>query len=200
MKWQVGARLLVAKCDPALHYHAESVLRLLDELDAAGCRLDDGTHITLGWSRLSLRAEAGQLVVCEPRFDGNALVETRDDITRSLAILVEQSSLVSHLGVASQPTAYDQWITVAVGALDQPRCYAERQHTDDPDDSGWYIGPSDPSKLEVECERIRAYELLHRRPALLPALALPTGYLIAFDGASIEAVLDDADCDLWHPS
>jgi hypothetical protein len=46
---------------------------------------------------------------------------------------------------------------------------------------------------------MRVYQLLHRRPVVLSVLALPVGYLAAFDGDSIETVLDTNDHNLWQP-
>jgi hypothetical protein len=45
---------------------------------------------------------------------------------------------------------------------------------------------ADQPELEAFC----MHELLHRRPSLLRALALPAGFLVVFNGDQIEAVLD----------
>jgi hypothetical protein len=127
LKLQLGSRTLVARCDPALHIEAESVLRLLLEIESHGKPLREESLIPLGWSRLSLRARGDELVVCEPRFDGDALAEVNEDITRTLSVLVDQAALTQRLGTASQLTAFDRTITVACGVLDQRRIYVERR-------------------------------------------------------------------------
>ncbi len=198
LKLQVGARTLVARCDPSLHIQAESVLRLFGDLGATGTLLQDGARIPLGWSQLSLRARDGQLVICEPHFDGDPLAELREDITRTLSVLVDQTAITQRLGVATQPTAFHQHLTVAFGVLAQPQLLLERKRPPLLDDSGWYIGPMEPG--ETECVTMRVYELLRIRPALVSVLALPTGSLVTFDGDSITTVLDELDAELWKPS
>ncbi|MEO8706155.1 MAG: hypothetical protein ABI867_39360 [Kofleriaceae bacterium] len=190
----LGARV-IATCDPSLDFEARSVLQLFEEFESTGSPILDGRSIPFGWSQLSVHARGDDLILCEPRFDGDPFVEVSDDITQTLSVLVDQAALVQRLGVASQPTAFHDEIVVACGALDQPRIYCERS------ESGWYIGRSDAdAEGEVECETLRVYQLLQRRPALLAVMALPVGTLVAFTGDSIEAVLDERDTDLWHPS
>lgn len=191
LKLQLGARTVIARCDPDLAVHAASVLELLGELASCGPALEPGAAIPLGWSRLSLEPRGEDLVVCEPRFDGDPFAETRDDITRTLAILVEQAALVEELGVASQPTPFDARLAVAVGALAGRRILVERRA------DGWFVGPADGEPdADLECEPLHVYELLGRRPAVLRVLALPVGYLAVLDGDTLETVLDDQDREL----
>jgi hypothetical protein len=189
LKLHLGARTLVARCDPSLHFEAESVLRLVGELESSGNVIADGARIPLGWSRLSVHTRGDDLVLCEPQFDGDPLADVRDDITQTLAVLVEQASFVQELGTASQPTQFDDELTVACGVLAEPRIYCERR------EAGWYIGPRD-REGELDCVNLRVYELLELRPAVLRVLALPVGTLVAFDGDVIETVLDASDRDL----
>jgi hypothetical protein len=189
----LGARV-IATCDPALHWQAESVLQLFEELEATGNPIVAGRSIPLGWSQLSVRTRGDDLVLCEPRFEGDPFAELNDDITRTLAVLVEQAALAQHLGVASQPTAFHAELIVACGALTTARIYCERSET------GWYIGPTEHAGGELDCETLPVYRLVQLRPALLAVLALPVGYLVAFDGDAIEAVLDASDTNLWRPS
>jgi hypothetical protein len=60
--------------------------------------------------------------------------------------------------------------------------------------------PRRPSELAGgQCDDA-VYQLLHRRPVVLSVLALPVGYLAAFDGDSLETVLDTNDHNLWQLS
>jgi hypothetical protein len=184
---------------------AESVLQLVSQLDASGSAIVDGASIPLGWSQLTVRARdhrrevSDDLVLCEPRFDGDPRTELRDDITQTLAVLRAQATFVQRIGAASQPTAFDREVTVACGVLHQRRLFAERREATGDHDSGWFIGPRDLPG-DVECTTVRVYELLMLRPALLQVLALPVGYLVAFDGDDVETVLDTHDRDLWASS
>jgi hypothetical protein len=184
----LGTRV-IATCDPALDLQAESVLHLFEEIEAMGSPILAGRSIPLGWSKLSVHARGDDFVLCEPRFDGDPFVEVSDDITQTLSVIVEQTAITQRLGVASQHTAFHDEVVVAVGALDLPRIYCERSET------GWYIGPRDHEGV-LDCETLRVYQLLQLRPAVLSVLALPVGYLVAFDGDSIETVLDAANTNL----
>jgi hypothetical protein len=202
LRLQLGTRTLVARCDPALHLEAESVLYMLGQIESLGNPFLDGARIPFGWSQITFRERtANELTLCEPRFDGDPFAEDTDDITQTLSVLVEQTAIAQRLGVASQPTPFHHLITVACGALEQPRIYVERKAQTGADDSGWYIGPWDVlPEAELDCETLHVYELLYRRPAVLSVLALPRGTIIAFDGDSIETVLDNRDVNLWQPS
>jgi hypothetical protein len=200
LRLQVGDLTLVARCDPALHIEAESVLRLLGTIDATGNELHDGSQIALGWSLLSLRARDGVLVLCEPAFDGNPFVELREDITQTLSVIVDQSALVQRLGVASQPTAFHQHVTVTHGALAEHRIVLERREPTSPADSGWHLGPMTMPVVDAGSGTMPVYALLQVRPALLAVLALPTGSLVTFDGDAIVAVLDEHCTELWQAS
>ncbi len=190
---KVGARTLVARCDPALHVQAESVLRLFGMLARQGS-LHEGARIPLGLSQLTVRQRDNQLVLYQPRFDRPA--ELTEDITPALSILADQAALAQQLGVAIQPTSFSQRMIVAVGSLTHDAIYLERNQPAD-DDSGWYIGRSDEPG-EVECEHRYVHELVRERPAVLRVLGLPSGYLVAFDGDTITTVLDTRDQDLWQ--
>ena len=193
----IGARTLVACCDPALHIQAESVLHLLGELAEHGS-LREGSRIRLGLSQLTVRARDNQLLLLQPRFEADVR-ELSDDITQTLSLLADQAALAQQLGVAIQPTSFDHRMVVACGALAHAHIYLERSEPTDDNDSGWYIGPADEPG-EVECEHRRVYELVRERPALLRVLGLPSGYLVAFEGDAIKTVLDTRDQDLWAAS
>jgi hypothetical protein len=176
----------VAHCAPELALQAESLLHLIGELESCGPALADGARIPLGWAQLSVRAHGEDLVLCEPRFAGDPFVEVDEDITQTLAILVEQSALAQRLGVALEPIAFDATVFVACDALAEQRIYAERRS------EGWYIAPI-VDREELECEPLRVFELIARRPSLRSVLALPTGFLVSFEGDAIDTVLDDRD-------
>ena len=188
---QLGGRRVVARCAPELALHAESLLQLLGELESCGPALAEGARIPLGWAQLSVRAHGDDLVLCEPRFAGNPFVEVHEDITQTLAVLVEQSALAQRLGVALEPIAFDATVFVACDALAEQRIYAERRS------EGWHIAAVVPARArdreELRCEPLRVFELIARRPSLRRVLALPTGFLVSFDGDEIETVLDDRD-------
>jgi hypothetical protein len=43
-----------------------------------------------------------------------------------------------------------------------------------------------------------AYQLLDHRPELLQVLSLPPGYLAAFNGDSIDAIVNEKQEDIWN--
>ena len=183
-------RRAAPRCAPELALHAESLLQLLGELESCGPALADGARIPLGWAQLSVRAQGDDLVLCEPRFAGDPFVEVHEDITQTLAVLVEQAALAQRLGVALEPIAFDATVFVACDALAAHQIYAERRP------EGWYIAAIDGDREELECEPLRVFELIARRPSLSSVLGLPTGFLVSFDGDEIDTVLDDRDARL----
>lgn len=112
-------------------------------------------------------------------------------------VQLEQNDVLHRLGVEGEAASFSDKVVAAKGILDHPRVYLERTRNPPKGDSGWYIGPVEGGQEKLELEAFRVYELLARRPSLLRALGLPSGYLVVFHGDDIDAVLNEDDVDLW---
>jgi hypothetical protein len=199
---RVGDVELVASCDDTYARPARSLLEAVASFHGKGKGLADGVTVQFGWSLLTLRRRGDELRVCEPDFDGNPLSEVREDVTCTLAVLVEQAVVVNRLDVEPVEVRFDETVLLARGCLAERRVYLERSEPE-AGDSGWYVGPVDspaPEQRPENFEWLRVYELLGRRAPLLQALGLPTGYLVVFDGDQIDAVLDEDEQDVWAAS
>lgn len=199
LRKNVGQLILRARSAETV---ASSVEWLLDEVASfagPGRGLADGVFVQVGWSLLQLRQDGGELAVCEPDFDGNPLRDFRDDVTRTLTVLARQNLLHKHLGIERTPVRYDDKVVFAKGSLFERRVYAQRQQPRE-GDSGWYVGRVDdgngpPGRDDLEARYL--FQLLDSRPRLLDIAALPEGYIVVFDGETIEAVLDQDDNLVW---
>lgn len=189
----LGSRRLVACCAPAQALAADALLRLLGELESCGPTLVDGARVPMGWCELAVVAEGDDLVLREPRFATDPFIEFADDISQTLAIVADQAAFAEQLGVARQPTAFDDVIAVAPGSLGVHRIFAERRA------SGWVVGTRDGTDEPPADDwiHLHVFELLALRPALLRVLSLPLGYLVALEGDVIETVLDDHDATIF---
>jgi hypothetical protein len=87
-------------------------------------------------------------------------------------------------------------VVFARGVLDHARIYLARSDTTAQDDSGWYLGFADNTPVDGY-DALRMGDLLAVRPDLRHALTLPAGYVVVFDGASVEMVFcRDGTC-VW---
>jgi hypothetical protein len=196
---RIGDVDLVARCDDAFATQAGSLLEAVASFQSQGKRLADGVHVQFGWSLLTLRRRGGDLVVCEPDFDGDPFHEIREDVTCTLRVLMGQVAVVQRLGLVPVEIRFDDKVVLAKGCLAQRRVYLQRSQPR-PGDSGWYVGPVDgpaPEQKPENYEAIHVFELLHRRAALLRVLALPARYLVIFDGDEVQGIADPNNNEVW---
>lgn len=186
-------RCAIAKFAPWFIAALQSV-----EIDRGVGFLCEGEQIVAGWTTLTLvREPDGLLWVHEPDYASpHPLVQTRGDVTTSLAVLAEQKwRCVDQERCEPAALSFRDVIVVARGSLDAQHIYLERT-TDavDDGDSGWFVGFADqddePNNADVEA--IFVFQLLTLRPQLLPMLTLPAGYLVVFQGDSVVAIVPPA--------
>src|SRR5580693_14311 len=100
----VGETALAVRCDSSLSTQAEWLLRTVGKvLEATPFR--EGMTIQVGWTRFSLRTQAGRVLVCEPSFHGNPFAASNLDVTLSLAILAAHDEMIQALGVEPAPVS-----------------------------------------------------------------------------------------------
>ena len=191
---------LSANCEEDLRPQAESVLEKLAELDRGGPRLQDGTQIRFGWSLFRLKAEGEILVVCEPDFVGNPLLNFIPSIDTTVRVLRDQSRLLTLAHVDGNASNFDDKIVLQRGCLDIQRVYLERRPAQQAHDSGWYIGPTESSARSEDFEAIYVYQLLLARAALIQVLALPWHYLTVFDGDRLQSIVNEKNEEIWRIS
>lgn len=194
----LGPTLLRVHCNDALAEQAEWLLGLLASFEGWARGLVDGVTIQVGWSVLTLRQEGEELAACEPDFRGDPFRDVRDDVTTTLAVLVRQTSVLSRLAIEGVAARFDEKVTLAKGALQEPNIYAERGEPKGRD-SGWYVGREGEPKViaEDDLETCWLYQLLHDRSSLLDVMSLPPGYRAVWDGDRLESIVDAEGQDVW---
>lgn len=150
-----------------------------------------GMTVRFGWSLLQLREAAdGRLILCEPDYLGNPFAELRPRVDITLRVLAAQSELAHAVGVVPVDVGFEQFIVVSRGALAATAVQLVRADSLDADDSGWSLDSPSGGAAPDDYEALRAYTLLSRRPAVLPALILPVGFAAIIRGQAISEVRD----------
>lgn len=193
---RLGDERVSIDCSDARADLVPPVLEMLSSLHERGEPMDEGLTLRWGWSALILvRMSDGRLQVHEPDFDDDPLEHVRADVTTTLQVQAASRDLLARCGCVPVPFAFDDALVVAGDALAQPVLMAQRSESSAPGDSGWYLGAR-PGFEHTEPAPRMAFELLTTRPALLPALALPTGWQVVLEGERITRVVDDSDRDV----
>jgi hypothetical protein len=198
----VGETALVVRCDGSLSTQAEWLLRTVAKvLEATPFR--EGNTIQVGWTRFSLRTQAGRVLVCEPSFHGNPFTSSNLDVTLSLAVLSAHDDMIQVLDVEPEPVSFHHSVLIQRGCLSERRVFMRRRTRAEGDASGWYVGvfgDEIPPDDEVDrVELIRSTELLRvRRPLIIP-LFLPAGYSVDWDGDAITSLESPTRESRWSP-
>ena len=196
----VGETALVVRCDGSLTTQAEWLLRTVGKvLEATPFR--EGITIQVGWTRFSLRTQAGRVLVCEPGFHGNPFTSSNLDVTLSLAVLSAHDDMIQVLVVEPEVVSFHHSVLIQRGVLSERRAFMKRRSAAVGDESGWYVGLAGeeiPEDDEVEgVELIRSTELLRvRRPLVIP-LFLPVGYSVTWDGDEITSLENSTGENRW---
>jgi len=190
--------LFSLSCDSRLESQGNWLANLVSSRENTSPGIQDGITIQVGWSVTKLIQVGDDLVLHEPDFDRNPFTDYRPNVSTTLLVLGMQLDLISRLKCEVNTARFDDKIVVQKGCLADDRIYAERK-TPSPGDSGWYIGSAEerastgaPPPVS-ELEAIWVYELLRLRPSVLEALALPVGWLVRWNGATIDALADHED-------
>lgn len=192
---RLEGHLLIAPCSEQHDLAARSMLDTFARLHAAGPKLAPGSHIDFGWATLQIEARGEDWLVCEPDFDSEPM-RWLPSVDATLGVLQVQAALMRELGVPPRATRGDQTLWLAPDALDAPRVYLHRTEPESAAECGWYIGREREDGDEAEPRhalRVRAGRLLTLKPAWLPVLALPAGYLVQFEDGAIAAIHNDQD-------
>src|SRR5580704_1943924 len=198
----VGETALVVRCDSSLATQAEWLLRTVGKvLEATAFK--EGMTFQVGWTRFSLRTQAGRVVVCEPSFHGNPFAASSTDVTVSLAILSAHDEMIQLLGVEPEPVSFHHSVLIHRGCLSERRVFMERKSGAEGDASGWCVGVVGEERAfageldQEKLEWIRSTELLRvRRPLIVP-LFLPAGYVVTWDGDAIASLLSPEHEERW---
>jgi hypothetical protein len=198
----VGQTALVVRCDPGLATQAEWLLRTVAKVLEA-TPFKEGMTIQVGWTRFSLRTQAGRVLVCEPSFHGNPFVASSTDVTVSLAVLGAHDEMIHLLDVEPEPVSFHHSVLIQRGCLSERRVFMERKTAAEGDASGWCVGVVGDEQVFAErpdperTEWIRSTELLRvRRPLVIP-LFLPPGYLVRWDGDAITSLESGGHEQRW---
>ncbi|OWK42308.1 hypothetical protein [Fimbriiglobus ruber] len=182
---------LVAMCDDEVEDLTLEMLQVVAGFEGRGRGLANGVRVQFGWSELTLKHVDGEIVVHEPDFAEDPEGGLRDDVTCTVTVSAAMAGTVQAVGVVPVDLRFDDALAIAPGCLEEPDLYLLRSAPRG-ENSGWFIGPANapPGSEEAgaEFEGRYVWELLHERPALLAALALPPGYLVLFSGDEMVSV------------
>lgn len=191
----IGSHTVRAHVDDRFERAGRSLLASVQALHAQGVLLHDGLRVRLGWSVLTLRAQAdGALVAHEPDFLGDPLAGERASISLTCAILLRHNQFARRYGCAQEGLSFQDKIVLAKGALEHDTVVMARTAPKPEQlDSGWFISQPDEHAADAGYDAIPAYELLVRRPCLVDALTLPRGHMVVATRAAITTVVDALD-------
>lgn len=175
-------------------------------------RILAGQTLRYGWTLLRFRAStpedgpaaAGKLVIQElrdPLSESEPVFE--DGARRAVELVATQGNVFAHYHVTadaeypfrSQFALLCDRVPPLAATFPQP-LYAERLWEPDVEDSGWFIGCTDPDHDHDDADTLGRVHLLHfveRFPRIFPYLALPTTSSLAFDGDKTIVYLPGAE-------
>lgn len=160
------------------------LLRYFEEAVAAGTRFQAGESVRLGWSTLKLIArDDGTLGVEE--LDLEHLPQWHESVSQTLLEAWRQNEVAKSLGLA--PTFPSQLSTAVVCAQwkETVEFLLDRKPPQADDDSGWFIGCTDPEHDHEDAQSLRVTQLLNVAawvPPLAQFLALPPGTEVLVQG------------------
>ncbi|MBG1241065.1 immunity protein Imm33 domain-containing protein [Nostoc sp. NZL] len=199
---QIGAFNVVAHCPDDLEHQAQALLDKLAEINQQKSNLKDGTKVEFGWSILTLRGNEDELVVCEPYFSDDPFQNYLPVVDDTLRVITEQIELLNRVGVEGVNPSFQDKVVIAKGSLQANHIYLERKSPEaNTHNSGWYIGEvtqDKPEQTDDNFEAVYVYQLLNQRPALMPILALPPGYLVIVNEDIIEAIFNKDNQNIWQ--
>lgn len=194
---EIGDKTVMLQCRDDLEPQASDMLGHLERtFTSQSERLKHGFKIQWGWSVLCLMDRTPDLILCEPNFRGNALLEWNDDVSTTITVLLQQVGFLRSIEFPASDCVtarFDDKIVLSKGCLSDRRIYLERIKVSrgrpgQVDDSGWYMGPVPPPEDKPEYQAMRVYQLLGLRAAALRVLELPPGFLVVLDGDEIEGI------------
>ena len=195
---EVGCYRVSVTCLQALELQAKWLLDTVVAIHNDGFVIGDGKRIQFGWSILVFRKQDDRtLALCEPAFFGNPFEDENVDISCTLLILMQQNDFANLVGVTPVDVSFQDTIVIARECLTERELYLERTPDVPTGDSGWYIGYRRPVIPQPALESIFVFELLKKRPKLLPVLILPPGYLVIVTGNSISSVVNSNNETLY---
>ena len=178
-------------CRDELTEQAIWLSTVVENIGQKHMNLVNGARFQIGWSILKLVATPKGLILCEPDFDSDPFQRFREDVSSTLAVLSAQRDLVSKVGCEPEEVRFDDKVIIFKGCLDESGLYGQRSPPST-GDSGWYFGPTREHRAPTvnDLEAVWVYELLHRKPALLPALCLPANWMVVWEGSEIVGIAD----------
>lgn len=166
-------------------------------------RICDDYKFEIGFSVFICKKTGDGFTLFVPDYLNNPFLNTTEDLTISLWILMEQSNFIKEFNIEGVSTRFDEEIVIAENALSSSLICLQRFSDLGKGASGWCVESiekrQDDKYHTIETKKYSscyAYELLQKRKALIKALAFPYGYIIVFDGDSIVEILNENDISL----
>ncbi|MCB9674707.1 MAG: tetratricopeptide repeat protein [Alphaproteobacteria bacterium] len=157
--------------------------------------LADGVKIGFGWSMLTVRERAGDVVICEPDFAFDPWARIVWDVGFTLQTAVMQGTMSEFTETAPEPCSMTDTVAVAPEVFREPVAILHRVSGRDEGFSGWLIGTeaqfAGPGLPAPEHFRpMRTGDLVLYRHPLIKVLQLPPGFRVRFEGHAVTSVVD----------
>lgn len=193
---KIGAEAVTFDCAPELHQQASWLAGILRNIasERGAIFFQPGRTIQLGWSRLTLVREGGELQVHEPDFDTDPFTHTRNRLTVTLTVLAQQNDWLHRLQVDPVAFHYSDKFYVSHGTREVSNVFLQRMPAGETETNPpWAMKLLADPKRESDWEWVFVFSLLRFRPWYLPFLALPVGFLVVFQDDEVDAVIDPAN-------
>ena len=186
------------RADESIISQAQLLFRAIKTIPVEKIR--DGYKFEIGFSVFICTTTDDGYKIVVPDYVNSPFLNTTDDLTIALWILLEQIELLNMYGIEGVSTRFDDEIVIAKNALENPIISLQRYSDLGKGASGWCVEAlekkSDGTFKTIaakEYESIYAYQLLKKRPALIKVLALPYDFIVAFDGDQISEILNESN-------
>jgi hypothetical protein len=127
---EIGDKTVMLQCRDDLEPYANDILgEIKRTFTPQSERLKHGFTIQFGWSMLCLQDRMPDLLLCEPNFLGNPLLEWNDDVSTTLTVLCKQVRFLASIvfpGSDCVTARFDDKVVLSKGCLSHQRIYLER--------------------------------------------------------------------------
>lgn len=193
VKREIGGKILQGSSHPKLKEQLESFMdKFVGILED---NLKDKINIKLGMNVFTIVEKDGIYVVTAPNYIGNPRKEITLDLTPSLQILVEQTYLLSKLGIKGESVMFYDTVLIYDEVWKHERIQMQKMPIDKAKNndsmSGWVINRYGDTELNLKkMKKCYVFDLFKLKPTLLKALTLPTNYKAVFKEDILQAVYD----------
>lgn len=197
---EIGDKIVHIKCDEKLKNAVMALVEVLKGLQAQKDIFNEEFILCAGWSYYFFKECEGYWQILAPDYQKDPNQFRTDNLTLPLMIQNLQSETINTSGTKINtteiPVNFKNTMLVLKEAMIADKVYLNRTESEDPNDSGWYlglIGDENEEHAPEDYAMIQTYELFKVRPLALRVMGMPVGTLATFDGNMMTALVDGDD-------